>query len=112
MTDSTDSTGAPGGAAPEPPPPPPLPPKLDAWLAALCAELGVDPGLVVRAALLDVARDVAHNVARPAAPLSTYVVGLAAAAGGGDEEAVLDAARKASALALAWRSGDVAVPGG
>ena len=61
----------------------PLPPEaLDEWLAALAARLGLDADLVPTGLLLDVARDVAHNVARPAAPLSLFLVGLAAARNG------------------------------
>lgn len=82
----------------------PLPPGMDEWIAALCAELGVDVRLVATDTMLDVVSDVAHNVSRPAAPLSAFVVGLAAAANGGDEEAVLGAAEKARQLALAWPS--------
>lgn len=54
---------------------------LEEWLAAVCAELGLD-GLD-RTLLLDLARDVAHGVARPAAPLTTFLVGLAAGRAGG-----------------------------
>lgn len=84
-----------------------LPPEaLDAWLAALAAELGLDPALVPTAVILDVARDVAHDVARPAAPLSTFLVGLAAASRAADGEdltvALHDAARRTSELAARW----------
>lgn len=55
-----------------------LPPEaLDAWLAAAAAELGVDSEVVSISTVLDVARDVAHDVARPAAPLSTFLLGVA-----------------------------------
>jgi Na+-transporting NADH:ubiquinone oxidoreductase subunit NqrD len=57
---------------------------LEAWLARLCAELAVDPGLIDVTAVLDLARDAAHAVARPAAPLTAFVVGLAAGLQGGD----------------------------
>ncbi|MGW5734660.1 MULTISPECIES: NTP transferase domain-containing protein [Streptomyces] len=76
---------------------------LDEWITAVKDELGieldVDTGL-----LLDLARDAAHGVARPAAPLTTFLVGYAAAraAAGGGPEAVADAARKAAALATRW----------
>ncbi|MGW7085103.1 NTP transferase domain-containing protein [Streptomyces sp. NPDC054871] len=76
---------------------------LDEWISAVKDELGieldVDTGL-----LLDLARDAAHGVARPAAPLTTFLVGYAAAraAQGGGPEAVADAARKAAALATRW----------
>ena len=52
--------------------------ELVTWLATLQAELGVDIGAVDINLLLDVTRDVAHNVARPAGPLTTYVIGYAA----------------------------------
>ena len=75
---------------------------LDDWTAALAAELGLDPlDLDVRL-LLDVARDAAHHVDRPAAPLTTFLVGYAAALRGGGAEAVRDAAAAASRLALSW----------
>ena len=88
-----------------------LPPEaLDEWLAAVAAQLGVDPALVPTAAILDVARDVAHGVARPAAPLSTFLVGLAAAqrAAAGEDlsTALRDAARTTSELAEGWAGRD------
>lgn len=84
-----------------------LPPEaLEGWLAALAAELGVDAGLVPIGAVLDIARDVAYGVARPAAPLSTFLVGLAAAqrAAAGEDltEALHDVARRTSDLAGRW----------
>ncbi|MFB8367078.1 DUF6457 domain-containing protein, partial [Streptomyces sp. NPDC055929] len=51
---------------------------------------------------LDLARDAAHGVARPAAPLTTFLVGYAAARAGGGPEAVAEASRKAAALAARW----------
>ena len=83
--------------------PDPLPPEaLDAWLFALATKLGLDPDDIPVGLLLDVARDVAHNVARPAAPLSTFLVGLAAAQNGGTQADIEDAATLASELALGW----------
>lgn len=70
---------------------------IDTWLARLSAELGIDRALdgdAVRT-LLDVARDAAHEVERPAAPLSTFLVGVAVGRGQS-----LDAAA-AAATALA-----------
>lgn len=55
---------------------------LDDWITALTRELGLD-GSVDEGLLLDVARDAAHNVARPAAPVTTFLVGLAAGRAGG-----------------------------
>jgi hypothetical protein len=74
---------------------------LDAWVTELCAELGIDPGTLDRNLILDVARDVAHSVARPAAPLTTFLVGLAAGLRGGSVEAVRGAAETAQRLANA-----------
>ncbi|PIM70635.1 molybdenum cofactor guanylyltransferase [Streptomyces sp. JV178] len=74
---------------------------LDEWISAVKDELGIDLDVDTRE-LLDLARDAAHNVARPAAPLTTFLVGYAAAKAGGGPEAVAEAARKATALALGW----------
>ncbi|MFI1925594.1 NTP transferase domain-containing protein [Streptomyces sp. NPDC020377] len=74
---------------------------LDEWISAVKDELGIDLD-VDTGALLDLARDAAHGVARPAAPLTTFLVGYAAAQAGGGPEAVAEAARKAAALALRW----------
>jgi molybdopterin-guanine dinucleotide biosynthesis protein A len=74
---------------------------LDEWISAVKDELGIDLDVDVRA-LLDLAREAAHGVDRPAAPLTTFLVGYAAAQGEGGPEAVAEASRKASALALRW----------
>lgn len=74
---------------------------LDEWLTAVKAELGLELD-VDTATLLDLARDAAHGVARPAAPLTTFLVGYAAALRGGSTEEVAEAARKAAALAARW----------
>ena len=74
---------------------------LDEWIAAAKDELGIDLD-VDTGVLLDLARDAAHGVARPAAPLTTFLVGYAAAQAGGGPEAVAEAARKAAALAVRW----------
>lgn len=78
---------------------------LDEWITAVKAELGIDLQ-VDTAALLDLARDAAHGVARPAAPLTTFLVGYAAASAGGSPEAVAEAARKAADLAERWAAED------
>ncbi|MGW0292263.1 NTP transferase domain-containing protein [Streptomyces tuirus] len=74
---------------------------LDEWISAVKDELGIDLDVDTRG-LLDLARDAAHGVARPAAPLTTFLVGYAAAQAGGGPEAVAEAARKAVALAARW----------
>ena len=74
---------------------------LDEWIAAAKADLGIDLDVDARA-LLDLARDAAHGVDRPAAPLTTFLVGYAAASAGGGPEAVAEATRKAARLAQRW----------
>ncbi|MFJ4871234.1 NTP transferase domain-containing protein [Streptomyces sp. NPDC088757] len=77
---------------------------LDEWITAVKDELGIELDVDI-GVLLDLARDAAHNVARPAAPLTTFLVGYAAArAGEAGPEAVAEAARKAAALALRWEA--------
>ncbi|MCX4812289.1 molybdenum cofactor guanylyltransferase [Streptomyces sp. NBC_01239] len=78
---------------------------LDEWISAVKDELGIDLD-VDTGILLDLARDAAHGVARPAAPLTTFLVGYAAAQGKGGPEAVAEASRKAAALALRWADED------
>lgn len=59
---------------------------LDEWIAAVCTALGLSPDRVDRALILDLAREAAHGVSRPAAPLTTYLAGLAVGAGADPEE--------------------------
>ncbi|WP_159667875.1 NTP transferase domain-containing protein [Streptomyces mexicanus] len=80
---------------------------LDEWISAVKDELGIDLD-VDTGVLLDLARDAAHGVARPAAPLTTFLVGYAAARGEGGPQAVAEAARKAAALALRWAQEETA----
>jgi uncharacterized protein DUF6457 len=71
---------------------------LDEWLEAVCAELGIERRDVDRDLILDVTRDVAHGVARPAAPLTAYLMGLAAGRG----IPVRDAAARLTEMAEGW----------
>ncbi len=69
---------------------------LQEWVAAVQAELGTDLDLDLDQ-VLDVARDAAHEIARPAAPLTTFLIGYAAARRDGspdDVTAVTDAVRR------------------
>ncbi|MEU1178875.1 NTP transferase domain-containing protein [Streptomyces sp. NPDC005820] len=85
---------------------------LDEWISAVKDELGIDLEVDI-GVLLDLARDAAHGVARPAAPLTTFLVGYAAAQAEGGPEAVAEAARKAAALALRWaKEAEEAAAGG
>jgi len=71
---------------------------LEEWTAAVCADLGLDPARVDITIVLDLARDVAHGVARPAAPLTAYLLGVAV----GQGTTLPDAAGRISALAASW----------
>ncbi|TQF04325.1 molybdopterin-guanine dinucleotide biosynthesis protein MobA [Kitasatospora acidiphila] len=74
---------------------------LDDWMAEAAAELGIELTADIRE-LLDMTRVVAHGVERPAAPLTAFLVGYAAAARGGGVEAVSAAAQRMTALAERW----------
>ena len=56
---------------------------MDEWIRQFCDALDVPIADVDTDAVLDLARDAAHNVDRPAAPVTTYIVGYAAAQRGG-----------------------------
>ena len=71
---------------------------LDDWITAAKAELDLDLAVDVNE-LLDMTKVVAHNVARPAAPLTAFLVGYAAAQAGGGPAAVTDASRRMESLA-------------
>lgn len=57
--------------------------ELDEWLRAAAAELDLDVEISTETVhtLLDLARDSAHEVERVAAPLTTYLVGVAVGRG-------------------------------
>ena len=71
---------------------------LDKWAAAVCGELGLDPAALDPRLVLDLARDVAHGVARPAAPLTAYLLGVAV----GQGRPPAEAAARISQLAAQW----------
>lgn len=75
---------------------------LDDFLRTTCTALGVDPEVVDHNLILDLTKEVAHNVARPAAPLSAFVVGLAAGKAGGDAEAIRATVARVAALASGY----------
>ena len=53
---------------------------LEDWTARAAAELGIEelPSLTL---LLDLSREAAHRVVRPAAPVTTYLLGVAVGRG-------------------------------
>ena len=54
---------------------------LEAWISAACGELGVPQSIVDERAVLDLAREVAHQVDRPAAPVTAFLLGVAVGSG-------------------------------
>ena len=77
------------------------PVNLHDWIDELCDELEIELD-VDEALLLDLARDAAHAVERKAAPITTYLVGYAAAQAGGDQDEVERLAGLAAELAQRW----------
>lgn len=74
----------------------------EAWRAFVedaCARLGVDPTLVDEHVILRLSRRVAHDGARPMAPVASYILGLALGAPGADPTAAM--ARLQEAIATA-----------
>jgi hypothetical protein len=73
------------------------------WLLAVSGVLGIEDAeltdAIAATKLLDLARDAAHGVARPAAPLAAFAVGLAVGRGLSLDEAI----RRATAAAGAWQ---------
>ena len=59
---------------------------LDDWVVQAADALGLDATMDI-ALVLDLARDVAHAVARPAAPVTSYLLGMAVATGADPEPA-------------------------
>jgi hypothetical protein len=82
--------------------------QLSQWTTAarraLATDLGVDVPDVDVQTLLDVARDAAHAVDRPAAPITTFLLGYAAALSE-DADAVARAAATLQRLSGEWDLG-------
>ena len=70
---------------------------LDDWVVQAADALGIEAAIDV-ALVLDLAREVAHGVARPAAPVTSYLLGVAVA-GGADPET---AAATLTGIAREW----------
>ncbi len=81
------------------------PAELDAWAKKPTEALHLPDDVEVDiSAVLDLARDAAHGVARPAAPLTTFLVGLAAGLQGGSLDDLTRAFETARLLATAERA--------
>jgi len=70
---------------------------LPAWIDQITTELGIDRDLVDIDRLLQVSSDIAHQVARPAVPVTMFVAGLAAASSD-----PVDVLARLEARAAAW----------
>lgn len=80
-----------------------LPPEaLDAWADALRERFGLGPDDLPIGLILDLARDVATGVARPAAPFSAFVAGLVAGRAGGSPDDTRAAVAAVTELAKEW----------
>ncbi|MGH3794788.1 MAG: DUF6457 domain-containing protein [Pseudonocardiaceae bacterium] len=78
---------------------------LEEWVSAVCRELGIADAVqpaAMQTRVLDVSKDVAHNVARPAAPLTAYLLGLAAGRTGNPEAAADELTERVRLLAQRW----------
>jgi Domain of unknown function (DUF6457) len=71
---------------------------LQNWTEAVCAEFDVHADDAVVRTILDLARDVAHQVDRPAAPVTSYLLGLAVGSG----VPVAEAVSRLHALVADW----------
>ena len=80
---------------------------LSEWVDAVSQELGLE-GAVDNAAtvdmVLDLTSDVAHGVSRPGAPVTAFLIGLAAGRAADSAVAARDYAQKISRLADGWDS--------
>ena len=81
-----------------------LPPEaLDEWAAALRARFDLEPDALPIALILDLARDVAVGVARPAAPFSAIDAGFVAGRAGGTPADIDAAVAAVTQLAAEWK---------
>ncbi|MFM1819059.1 MAG: hypothetical protein RIS61_657 [Actinomycetota bacterium] len=65
------------------------------WLKQVAATLGIPETEIPVNALLDLTRDVAHNVERKSAPLTTFLIGLAAGKTGASEKELIEKVEQA-----------------
>ncbi len=100
----TDATAAPHAATPPAEDPEQF---LARWVRVLETELDLPQGTVQVMPILDLTRDCARNVARPAGPIASYAAGYAqaladVAAGAVTTRGAADAIPRAVDLALGW----------
>jgi hypothetical protein len=70
---------------------------LTTWATEVATELGIGQPLGVDA-VLELAADAAHGVMRPAAPLTTFLVGVALGQAGDDPARVADVLARVNAM--------------
>jgi Domain of unknown function (DUF6457) len=78
---------------------------LSEWVSAVARELGLEDAMESIGTVdlvLDLASDVAHGVSRPGAPVTTFLVGVAAGRADDPAVAARDYAGKISKLAEGW----------
>jgi hypothetical protein len=88
---------------------------LREWVDLVCRELDIADAVspaAMQARVLDMSRDVAHAVARPAAPLTAYLLGLAAGRSSDPEVTAEELAQRICLLAQHWaEAGDTSGTG-
>jgi Domain of unknown function (DUF6457) len=80
---------------------------LSEWVTAVARELGLEEALDSTTTVdmvLDLTSDVAHGVSRPGAPVTAFLVGVAAGRAEDPAVAARDYAQKISRLADGWNS--------
>lgn len=81
------------------------PTSLASWVARVAPELGLDADDVDVVAVLDLARDAAHQIQRPAAPVATFLAGYLAGLRGGGQSVAREAVDVMTEL-VGRKSGD------
>ena len=80
---------------------------LSEWITAVARELGLEESLDslgVVDLVLDLTSDVAHGVSRPAAPVTAFLIGVAAGRADDPVVAARDYAQIATRLAQGWEA--------
>ena len=72
--------------------------SIDRWVMAVAQGLGLAPNPADTRTILDMTKVVAHNVDRPAAPVTSYLVGVAVGRG----MSLPDAIKHVNDLADSW----------
>ena len=80
----------------------PVPYELHRWVSRLVEEVHIDPDAVDMEELLALAREVAHQVLRPAVPVTTFILGYALGSSGGDRAHLEVLVHQVRALTRAW----------